>query len=159
MNEANCVPFLCKQQIQSLSEWRKAALNKKKELQNAGINAYEAHPEYQKITKCKPDDSVFPSMSYCNQAYPKQASPSKKASTPSKKASTPGKKANTGKRARCPKGTKFNKKTQNCKPKNNRSSPPSKRASTPNKKANTGKRARCPKGTRFNKRTQNCKPK
>jgi hypothetical protein len=151
MNEANCVPFLCKQQIHSLSEWRKAALNKKKELQNDGINAYEAHPEYQMITKCKPDDSVFPSMSYCNQAYPKQASPSKKASTP-------GKKANTGKKSRCPKGTRFNKKTQNCKPKNNRSSP-SKRASTPNKKANTGKRARCPKGTRFNKKTQNCKPK
>ena len=76
MNEANCVPFLCKQQIHSLSEWRRAALNKKKELQNAGINAYEAHPEYQKITKCKPDDSVFPSMSYCN-----RASPSKKSNT------------------------------------------------------------------------------
>jgi len=139
MNEANCVPFLCKQQIHSLSEWRKAALQKKKELQNAGINAYEAHPEYQKITKCKPDDSVFPSMSYCNRA-------------------SPSKKSNTGKKARCPKGTRFNKRTQNCKPKNNRSSS-ARRASPPSKRANTGKRARCPKGTRFNKRTQNCKPK
>jgi hypothetical protein len=184
MNEFHCKPFLCKYKAHSLSEWRKAALNKKKELQNAGIIAFEAHPEYKNITKCKPDDNNFPSKSWCDkrfgswsdenqespkqasppgkQASPKQASPKqaspKQASPPSKKASTPSKKASTGKRARCKNGTRFNKKTQNCQQKNNRSSPPSKRASTPSKKANTGKRARCKNGTRFNKKTQNCKP-
>ena len=137
MNEPHCKSMLCYYKAHSLSEWRKAALNKKKELQQRGHTAYEAHPEYQTITKCKPDDNVFPSKSWCHenfgswsdenqsspkqaspkQASPKQASPSKQASPPSKKASTPGKKANTGKRTRCKKGTRFNKRTQNCQPK------------------------------------------
>ena len=109
LSELNCKKFLCKESIHSKSEWRKAALKKKNELQNAGISAFEEHPEYQDITKCKPDDDDdYPSISECariNQPPP----PGRQAPS-----SRP---ANTSKRGRCPKGTRFNKKTLNCEPK------------------------------------------
>jgi len=60
-------------------------------------------------------------------------------------------------RGRCPKGTKRNKRTQNCEPKNRRGSPA--RAASPPRPAASAKRGRCPNGTRRNKRTQNCEQK
>ena len=60
------------------------------------------------------------------------------------------------KRGRCPKGTKRNKRTQNCDPKNRRGSPA--RPASPPRPA-SAKRGRCPNGTRRNKRTQNCEQK
>lgn len=138
MNDENCRDFLCKEKIHSSSDWKKAALRTKKALQNSGIAEFEAHPEYRKITDCKPDDDNYPSSEDCNRQVPRPAT--------------------TGKRGRCPKGTTFNKRTQNCEPKNRRGSPvrqasPTRRASRP------AKRGRCPKGTKRNKRTQNCEPK
>ena len=144
MNDENCRDFLCKEKIHSSSEWKKAALRTKKALQNSGIAEFEAHPEYRKITDCKPDDDNYPSSEDCNrQARPRQGPSSRPAAT--------------GKRGRCPKGTTFNKRTQNCEPKNRRGSPT--RRASPVRPAASAKRGRCPKGTRRNKRTGNCEPK
>lgn len=147
LSELKCKKFLCKEAIHSKSEWRKAALKKKNELQNAGISAFEAHPEYQDITKCKPDDDDdYPSISECariNQPTP----PGRQA--PSNRP------ANTGKRGRCPKGTAFNKRTQNCEAKNRRGSPV--KPTSPVRPGSAKKR--CPNGTKRNKRTGNCEAK
>jgi len=77
--------------LHSSSDWKKAALRTKKTLQNSGIAEFEAHPEYRKITDCKPDDDNYPSSEDCNRQVPRPA-----------------------KRGRCPNGTRLNKRTQNC---------------------------------------------
>ena len=143
MNQAKCKDFLCKEEIHSKRDWKLKALAKKKELQNAGIGDYEVHPEYVKITNCKPDDDDnYPSQSDCNKV-------------------SPGRPANTGKRGRCPKGTTFNKRTQNCEAKNRRGSPvkPTSpvRPASPVRPGSAKKR--CPNGTKRNKRTGNCEAK
>jgi hypothetical protein len=149
MNQENCKDFLCKEEIHSKRDWKLKALAKKKELQNTGIGDYEVHPEYRKITDCKPDDDDnYPSKSDCD-----KVSPGKRASS--------GRPANTGKRGRCPKGTSFNKRTLNCEPKNKRGSPV--RPSSPVRPASPVRpgsaKKRCQKGTKRNKRTGNCEPK
>ena len=145
MNDENCRDFLCKEKIHSSSDWKKAALRTKKALQNSGIAEFETHPEYRKITGCKPDDDNYPSSEDCNrQARPTQV-------------------PRPAKRGRCPKGTTFNKRTQNCEPKNRRGSPTRRgspaRTASPVRPAASAKRGRCPNGTRRNKRTQNCEQK
>ena len=139
MNAENCKDILCKQEMHSLSDWRKGALKKKKELQNAGIAEYESHPEYQEITKCKPEDNIFPLKSECDRSSPVRT-------------------AYTSKKGRCPKGTRFNKRTQNCEPsKSSRNKPASPgRPSSPGRPGSAKKR--CPNGTKRNKRTGNCEP-
>jgi|688.fasta_scaffold678466_1 hypothetical protein len=146
MNDKDCRDFLCKEEIHSSKDWKVKALATKNKLRNAGVADFENHPEYRKITDCKPDDDNYPSKSDCNSS-PRQSAPSRP--------------VNTGKRGRCPKGTTFNKRTQDCEPKNRRSSPV--RPASPRRQASpvrpTSSKKRCQKGTRRNKRTGNCEPK
>ena len=173
MNDENCRDFLCKEKIHSSSEWKKAALRTKKTLQNSGIAEFEAHPEYRKITDCKPDDDNYPSSEDCNRQVPsgrpakrgrcpkgttfnkrtQNCEPKNRRGSPTRRASP----VRPAKRGRCPKGTKRNKRTQNCEPKNRRGSPA--RSASPPRPAASAKRGRCPNGTRRNKRTQNCEQK
>ena len=179
IDRLNCIKFFCKKDIHSLSDWRKSALKKKQELQNAGIFEYERHPEYQQITKCKQDNNEFPSVMLCDhmnrQNQPVSTSrPAPYRPTPTqtyyRPTSTPYRQKPTARptstktKQRCPNGTRINKRTGNCEPKNKRASP-TRPASPPyprspaGKPASTKTKKRCPNGTRINKKTRNCEPK
>jgi len=43
----------------------KKTLATKIELRNSGIVDFEHHPEFIKLTNCKPDDEYYPSKEYC----------------------------------------------------------------------------------------------
>ena len=163
MNDGDCLNFLCKEKILSASEWKKKTLAKKIELRNSGIVDFEHHPEYIKITNCKPDDDYYPSKEYCKNNFG-YGSNTRQKSNPNKK---PTQRAPTSNKVRCPNGTRRNKKTRMCEPKNKQGSPkrptprekpaPQKRP-TPREKPATAKK-RCQNGMRRNKKTGNCEAK
>jgi hypothetical protein len=83
-----------------MSDWRRAMLNKKKELIADGVSQFEFHPEYKRLAECKQDE--YYDDSQCNSMFKKST---KKSPTPRR---TPKS------RKRCATGTRYNKKSDLC---------------------------------------------
>ena len=173
MNDETCKIFLCKESIHSARDWKLKALAKKKELQNAGVGDYEVHPEYRKITDCKPDDDdPYPSISDCAQQpneeqdegedifdafyksnYPKNYKGYQKFKKDRNNGAQTG--PSPSKRKKCSKGERRNKSTGNCESKTNTKI---NKSASPVRQTTAKTKKRCPNGTRSNKRTGNCEP-
>lgn len=127
MDKNGCKREMCDQKIHSMSQWRRAMLNKKKELIAAGISQFEFHPEYVRIAQCKEDEYLdedqCKSMFNTSRKSSSRKSPSRKSPT----GKSPKKKCSIGMRynkknglcegsikERCRKGTRRNKKTGEC---------------------------------------------
>jgi hypothetical protein len=90
-----CKRMMCDKNIYSLSDWRRAMLNKKKELISSGFPQFDSHPDYKRLTECKQDE--FDDEVQCNTYKPKKAKSSKKST-----------------KKRCANGTRYNKKSEMC---------------------------------------------
>ena len=169
VDEPSCRKLFCSNSIYSIKDWRQAMLNKKKSLINQGITNFENHPEYANLSQCKSNiNDRFDTEKLCSKLLKKKSkrdttldesaerynnfgSVPRKQPKKSKRQSSP-----QTKRQRCPKGSRWNKKTKSCRATSARASSTINTPSPTRKQSASTKLPRCPKGSRRDKKTKDC---